>query len=429
MVTDYSTGGRRRGPLFWRAAALVILMAVAGSVWAQAAQDWSSEFADAMKNGSFDLKFRYRYEFVDGDEAAKEANASTLRTRLVYTSAPFRDVFLTINMDDLRPVIGRDFNDTRNGKSQYAVVADPRGTDLNLASLTWTGLENGTLVLGRQRIARGNLRMVGNVGWRQNEQTYDSLSFAYRPIERLDVFYAYVDRVKRVFGPNAGSPPADFRSNSHLLDAGYTLSPLLKLFGYIYLLDFDNAASLSSQTVGLRATGSYEFGDGPQLDYAAEFASQSDYKDNPVNYDANYYVLEGGLGWERLGVKLGYEVLEGDGSAGTAFQTPLATAHAFNGWADRFLGTPAGGLEDAYLEGSAKWLKGTWKLIYHEFSANVGSADYGNELDFVASWKLQENYSVLVKFASYSSDAPACTPSTLWTCDVDKFWVMLTADF
>jgi hypothetical protein len=372
----------------------------------------------------------------------KDANASTLRTRLVYKSAEFKDVFLTLNMDDVRPIVSTDFNDTRNGKTQYPIVPDPKGTDLNLASLTFTGLENGTFVLGRQRIKRANLRFVGNVGWRQNEQTYDSVSFAYTAAKKLDFFYSYVDRVKRVFGPNenataSGPGAASWRSNSHLVDLGYTFNEAIKLFGYAYLLDFGNAATFSSQSIGLRATGGIPFGDGPKLSYVAEYANQQDYEDNPINYDANYYVLEGALGWERFGFKAGYEVLEGDESAGWAFQTPLATLHKFNGWADRFLVAPGGGLQDLYVEANAKFLQGTWKLIYHDFSADTsgtganGGSSYGDEIDFVASWKIRENYSIMAKFALYSSDASACDVAGigLWSCDADKVWVMATADF
>ena len=43
-------------------------------------------------------------------------------------------------------------------------------------------------------------------------------------------------------------------------------------------------------------------------------------------------------------MKLGFERLEGNGTV--ALQTPLATLHAFNGWADKFLSTPANGLRD-----------------------------------------------------------------------------------
>ena len=46
-------------------------------------------------------------------------------------------------------------------------------------------------------------------------------------------------------------------------------------------------------------------------------------------------------------VKAAYESLEGNGARG--FSTPLATLHAFQGWADVFLNTPADGVDDASL--------------------------------------------------------------------------------
>jgi len=425
MSANQLARGRESGPAFTRtlfSCALLAVCTVALAAPAAFAQNaFGDDIANAFTNGEFDLNFRYRYEFVDTAGFAKNANASTLRTRLVYKSAPYLDTFVTLNLDDLRPVIGRNFNDTRNGKTQYPVVADPKGTDLNLASLTYTGLENATFVLGRQRIIRANHRYVGNVGWRQNEQTYDSLSAAFQPIEKLDLYYAYVDRVKRIFGPDDGAPTASFRSDTHLLDAAYTFNPAIKLLGYAYLMKFNNAASLSNRTFGIRATGSHELANGPTLSYQGEFASQEDYKNNPVSYDANYYLLEGSLAWQTFGFKLGFETLEGDGTVGRSFRTPLATLHKFNGWADQFLTTPPGGLEDFYLEGNIKLLQGNWRLIYHNFSANTGGADYADELDFVASWKLGKHYSVLVKFALYSADQ--------WSVDNDKFWVQFGADF
>lgn len=430
IIVDSATCRMRRGPgpvrKAWSSALLAVSLLLLSGPAALAAdslltQDWTTEFADAFKNGEFNVGFRYRYEFVDSAIFDKNANASTLRTRLVWKSADFKNVFMTLNMDDVRPIVGRNFNDTRNGKTQYPVVADPKGTDLNLASLTWTGLENGTLVLGRQRIKRGNLRFVGNVGWRQNEVTYDALSFAYKGSEKFDVYYSYIDRVKRIFGPDDGIPAASFQSNSHLFDGSYEFNPAIKLFGYLYLLDFDNGLLFSNQTLGVRATGDFPFGDGPKLSYAAEFATQQDYGSNPVNYDANYYVLDATLAWETFGFRMGYEVLGADSSNAGSFQTPLATAHKFNGWADRFIVTPDAGLEDLYLEGNVQFLGGKWALIYHKFSANTGGADWGDELDFLATWKFRKHYSVLVKAAVYNADQ--------WAWDTDKFWVMLNADF
>jgi len=390
----------------------------------------SEELANAFESGSFDLNFRYRYEFVDQDfprsstdPVMRDANASTLRTRLVYKSGEFRKVFLTINVDDVRPVFADNFNDTRNGKTQYPVVADPKGTDLNLASLTFTGLEDGTIVVGRQRINRENQRFIGGVGWRQNEQTFDSASIEYAINDDFKVFYGYIDRVKRVFGPDDGSPTApteNFHSDSHIFDASYVVNPMLRVFGYAYWLNMDNAASASSRTTGLRLTGSN--GDDVKISYSAEYAQQKDYKDNPNDYSEDYYHLTAGVDWLRYGVTGGYEVLQGSGVSGQSFQTPLATLHKFNGFADQFLSTPAGGLEDAYVQGSLKTDHGKYSVVYHQFSQETGGADYGTELDLVATWPVLKNYSVMTKLASFDSKDG-------YLSDVNKVWVMLTADF
>jgi len=387
------------------------------------AEGVGEELANAFESGSFDLNFRYRYEFVDQDSVMRDANASTLRTRLAYKSGDFRNFFLTINVDDVRPIFADNFNDSRNGKSQYPTVADPKGTDLNLASLTYTGLEDGTIVVGRQRIIRENARFIGNVGWRQNEQTYDSASIDYVVNEDFKVFYGYIDRVKRIFGPDTGSltaPVENFRSDSHIVDAVYEYSPEFRVVAYGYWLDLENAPGSSSRTTGLRLTGST--GDETRISYSAEYAQQKDYKDNPNDYSEDYIHLTGGVDWSRYGVMAGYEVLQGSGISGQSFQTPLATGHKFNGWADQFLSTPAGGLEDIYVQGSVKTDRGNYSLIYHQFSQETGGNDYGNEWDLVGKWPLSDNYSVLAKTAIFESEDG-------FSSDVNKVWLMLTADF
>ena len=120
----------------------------------------------------------------------------------------------------------------RNGKTQYPIVADPKGTDLNLASITYAGLENGTLVFGRQRIIRENSRFVGNVGWaaeRANVRRGGRVDYTFA--EKGKVFYAYVDRVKRIFGPNDGPAPVQGSFEQQALTcsmASYEFTPLLR---------------------------------------------------------------------------------------------------------------------------------------------------------------------------------------------------------
>ena len=418
-------------------------MAIAMVAWAPSsvAENFGDDLASMFTNGEFDINFRYRYEFVDQDgNGKKSANASTLRTRLIFKTAKWNDFDITINMDDVHTIIASDYNSTRNGKTQYQTVADPKGTDLNIVALTYSGLKNTTLIGGRQRIKRANDRFIGNVVWRQNEQTYDALSGNFQS-QHFKVFYSYVDAVNRVFGPADAAPPfnSGFSSDSHLADAAYTLNDTLSFSIYSYFLDLDdrsgsaNAFDTSNQTLGARLTGAPKIGDSWTITYTAEYAMQEDYKDSSFNYDADYLLAELGFKWNWLGVKVGYEVLGSDQSATKAgvaapkaFQTPLATLHGHNGWADKFLSTPATGLQDTFLAASAKVAKGTLILVLHDFSADSGSIDYGQEIDFVAKWPLGKHYSVLGKLAFYDGDKAAAGDLAQ---DTTKAWLQLTAAF
>jgi hypothetical protein len=122
-------------------------------------------------------------------------------------------------------------------------------------------------------------------------------------------------------------------------------------------------------------------------------------------------------------VYAGYESLGGsDSEPGQAFRTPLATLHAFNGWADKFLKTPDAGLQDFFVGVKGKLEKWNWNVLYHNFSSESGSTDFGVEYDGVITRKFKDNYSVLFKAAHFKTDNRAYGDTT-------KFWVQLTADF
>lgn len=401
---------------------MILATAVALAVAAPAgAETLTEQLAASVRESSVNLGFRYRFEAVNEDAFADEAWASTLRSRLTVAPKPIAGFGLLLEVDDVRHVGADNFNDTRNGVTDRPAVTDPEGTDLNQALLRYTGLAGTEVILGRQRIERANQRFVGGVGWRQNEQTFDAAAVSHRFGEKVSASYAWIGQVNRIQGPDDGTPPADFDSNSSLLDASWVVGSPLTLSGYAYLMDFDNADASSNRTVGLRGTGSITLGGGWKLPWAAEIATQDDYGDNPVDYDAGYYLLEAGLATERFGVKLGYEVLEGDATPGSAFRTPLATLHAFQGWADKFLNTPDAGVEDLYLAVTGKALGADLVLRIHDFGAETGNADWGTEVDFSANWPLAKHYAVLLKGASYDADDLAT--------DTSKYWVMLTAAF
>jgi hypothetical protein len=412
-------GNRARSGL---AGALALLLCAS----ATGADRITEKIAQAIDDGVLDVSFRYRFEYVDQDAFVKEAYANTLRSRLTFAPRLDEDWGFLVEFDDVRHILSDNFNSTRNGQTNRPAVLDPKGTDLNQALVKFTGLPDTEIILGRQRILRANQRYFGGVGWRQNEQTYDSISVTHALDARINLYYAYIGQVKRIFGPDSGAPPADLDSRTHLLEASYAHSPELNVMGYAYLIDLREADALSNATFGVRVTGARPLRDGFKLSYAGEIALQDDYANHPVSYDANYILLEGKLSWEKLGVQLGYEVLEGGGQPGQAFRTPLATLHKFQGWADKFVGpstsgTPPNGIEDLYVTLSADVLRGTVMLTYHDFDSESGGLDLGSEIDVSGSWKFGEHYSALVKLASFDAKD--------FADDTTKFWVMLTAAF
>ena len=399
------------------------LLAVAAPSWAD------QPLSDLFTQGKPILDARYRFENVDQNNDLRDANAQTLRTRAGFQSGQWYGLSGLLEVDNVSRLGDDAYNSTRNGQKEYAVVADPDGTEVNQALLRYDH-KLGSAVLGRQRINLDNQRFIGSVAWRQNEQTFDGALTQLKPLDGLTLSYAYLDQVNTVFGPDNGrydnlTNPANIDGHSHLINAQYVFMPQLTATAYSYLLDLDNIAvaptaaegTLSSQTSGLRLNGVVA-----GVSYALEYAQQKDYGDNPLELDSEYYLAELGYTLKGVQLKAGYEVLGGDNGTGNrAFQTPLATKHAFQGWADQFLTTPADGIEDAYVGVTAPLLGGTLQAWYHDFSTEQGSDEYGNEIDLSYAHPIPgvKGLVGLLKYATYDSDDKART------VDTDKVWLQL----
>ena len=405
----------------WLLAALAAGLLAAGPLPAQEAAD--NSLADAIMSGDAGIALRYRYEHVDQDGFDENANASTLRLRLDYRTGSWRDLTAFAQFDYVGELFLRDFNNLSGSspdRDRYPVVADAKGPDLNELYLDYDPGEDTRIRLGRQRILLDNQRFVGGVGWRQNEQTYDSGSITYDGVANMEVFYSYVAAVRRIFGTEVTS--GRHENNTHLLNVNIALSENWNVIPYYYAIDNSDAAAFSTRTLGARVTGKVPLAAG-SLGLVAEIATQSDAADNPVSYDAEYFHLA--ANWtinDAWTVGLALESLGGDQNlSGAAFRTPLATLHAFQGWADKFLATPDAGIEDWFA--TVRYNAGKWNLtaVYHDFSAESGSQDWGTELDLSAGRKLGDRYGVLFKAALYDADEHQT--------DTTKFWIMLTAAY
>jgi hypothetical protein len=377
---------------------LTVTFGVIGAVWTAPV----CAVAQTQESGDWIVDARLRYEGVSQD-GLEDAEALTFRARLGYETRAFNGFRALAELEGVAQLTD-ELNDTVNGNAAFAVVPDPETIELNRLQLSWTGARGRRAVAGRQRIILNNARFVGNVGFRQNEQTFDAVRLEARPLDHAAFTYIYIDRVRRIFGDD--SPQGEWDSDSHILQADIDL-PLGRLSAYGLLLDFQNAPAQSSQTYGVRWWNEWELGAlRPRL--TLEAAAQSDYRGNSADYDLGYQHVEFAVRRGQWTMTAGGERLEGDGARG--FSTPLATLHAFQGWADVFLVTPPDGIRDFYAGVSyatQPWPGAqpvTFTLVGHDFSDDGGGVDFGSELDASVRFTLSDRVSLEAKAAVFDGD-------------------------
>lgn len=250
-------------------------------------------------------------------------------------------------------------------------------------------------------------------------QTFDAAVINNTSIPGLNLTGAYVYSYERVFD----EPKKD--TNSVILNGSYKVNDMVKVTAYDYML------SSLHDTIGIAFTGTVPVSP-VTIDYRAEYASQNDASldtDGGVKNakaDASYYNLDLKASLNGFFAGAGYECLSGKNSADeTAFQTPLATLHAFNGWADKFLGgTPSIGLIDTSLTlgyGSAGL--GKAMVVYHDYKSDVGSTDMGTEWDMLYTNAIPgvKGMNGLIKAAFYDGES--------YAADITKVWIQLDYKF
>ena len=366
---------------------------------------------------------RLRYENVD--QQTTDADAVTMRVRPGITLSTKSGFSALIEAEGTLGIVN-DYRDAPFAPANgYSVVADPENIELNRAQIQYK-TKTFTITGGRQRINLDDQRFVGSVGWRQNEQTFDAVrgEATLGPIS-FDGTYSWSQRT--IFGIDAATRQA-YSGEFLFLGAGATLGPV-KLKAFSYLLDFDAkelVKGTSTQTYGVRATSSFKLSPKSSLNLMASYATQSDYGLNPGDYSVDYIAAEAGLGYGNFMLTAGYELLGGKitPNGRVAFQTPMATLHKFNGWADLFLTTPTAGanvgLQDIYGGLAVKFPKVkalpglNASVVYHDFQSDVGSAKYGTEWDASLGFKIGKKLSFLAKYADYSADKFSTDKSIFW---------------
>lgn len=379
-------------------------------------------FSDAKFNG----EVKARYENVDLEDSGKmEANAYTVRATLGLSAKLFNVDGLSMKVDGttVQTIGGMRYNDlSPTNDTRYEVVADPEQTRFTQAYLQYK-YGATTAKAGRQIVNLDNQRFIGSVDWRQMMQSLDAVSVTNTSVAGLTLTGAYVYGYATVFD----EPTWD--SKSVILNGSYKVNDMLKVTAYDYMISSEKG-SYGSDTMGLALTGDVPAA-GVKINYRAEYAKQDDASFKTVGTtkkeaDAYYYNLEALANVSGILVGAGYEMLSGstatDGK--TAFSTPLATLHKFNGWADKFLTTPTGGLIDTSVTlGYTAAGLGKAMVVYHDFKTDksiAGKSDLGTELDMLYTNAIPglKGLNGLVKAAFYDGGNVAGN-----TKDLNKVWV------
>jgi len=395
--------------MFHRVGALAALIVVAGLPDPIQAQEEANQV-------EFLVNARLRIEEVDQDNALLDATATTVRVRAGLKTPTWSNLSALVELEAVEAVGSEDFNSGSNGRTQYSAILDAEDVELNQFVVRY--LEGAHyLQVGRQRMVLDNARFFGDVGYRQNQQTYDALTYMNTALQGQQFRYAYMSRARRFLSDE--HPVGEIDMNSHLLN--YRLQRLNNdvFTAYAYLIDMDTPAVIqnSTKTFGLRYKGSFT-ADAADLLYTIEYASQSDYADGASTNDADYVAIEFGVKFRNEWVvQVGQERLGGDGIYG--FQTPFGTNHAFNGLADVFAArTPAAGLVDSYAKLVVPVLGARVLLAAHSFDADQGALDHGSELDLTIEKRFAEKFGINLMVADYRADNFA-VDTTKWSISLD----------
>jgi hypothetical protein len=381
---------------------------------------------DALMNSTPFIEMRNRYEYVDQSNLPHESHANTLRTLGGFQTDAFHDFRIALAGENVLP-FGSDNNYNNgvnsltyhpkigtNSLGKYPKIGDPAESNLQLANLQWYGLPQTSVTAGRQYLVIDNQRWIGTSNWRQIRQNFDAVTVKNGSVPDFEFLYSYIFDVNR--SPGTDSPLGIYNTHTNAFHATYTGLPEVKLSAYAYLMNIGNNTTLSNQTEGARAEAKHAFTDTLTGTGVGEYARQSNYGNNTANYSLNYFTVEPGIiigkdkgSFGSLTGKVGYELLGGNGFQ--AVQTPEASLHNQNGWADLFNTIPVAGLRDTYVSGAYKyqlpWAELTPTKLqtdWHRFYSDKGDLHYGDELDMDLSQVFHDHYTLELQYADYHAD-------------------------
>jgi len=351
---------------------------------------------------------------------------TTTRTRIGVKATVDSDTSGFVQIQDVRTwggatPTGAPPSITQTGTSVAASGLDIHQAYIDLKNILDTGVG---LKIGRQELVFDEHRLIGNIGWIQQGQTFDAVRGYYGLTDALSITAFAAKTVAFVTHPtlSATLPAAGnsgFESSFSGVRLNYSLGGKDRITPYFYhalnasrtgagpdatpdvaqRLDYVGAYILKHiDRFRIRLDGAYMFGNkNTTVDEQAYMLT--------ANISTNVAIANG------ANVMLWFDYLSGDdGSDPTTkktFITPYATNHAYYGFMDNFLNIPSQGLIDAAVKA---WVKPTKKLKIKvdghwfrstESTVALPSKDLGKEIDVTGIYPLAKNTKLVLGYSHF----------------------------
>ena len=362
------------------------------------------ELTAALKAGKADVDVITGFEYKNRDDATSPGQQFSVRTRLGYKTGAFFNTSAYVQLHNVSNVMEEfrfSHNGSMHGDLDRDIIADPDGSRFQKAYLEFQGLPDTLIRVGRQEIILDDSRLLGNIDWRLNGQSFDAATITNKSITDLTLFAGYVQQVNTIL-----LDPVDL-DGFYLLNAAYSGIKNHKLSLYGYLLDTESTADSARDcaTYGFRVSGNTA-----PFNYYLDYTHQSDFADGE-NHDADMLNVYVGAKVSAVTLGAGYSYISGQDGDDKPFDTLYSTAHKFNGFADQFLGTNGGGLlgglQDYYVDVKTNLWGAKLVVAYHYFDTTDDDSfdgTYGDEFDALLVKPLAENLKLIVKYAYFMQD-------------------------
>jgi len=401
------------------------------------------QFAQAV-DFKFSGEIRPRTEFASNGVLNAKVNQhesfTTMRTRLGVKAMVDSDTSAFIQLQDVRTAGGETATKAPPSLTQTGTSVSASGLDVHQAYIDLKNLLDTSihLKLGRQEMVFDEHRLIGNIGWIQQAQTFDAIRGDIdlgQFINNLSLTGFFAKTVAINTHPTLGqtlSVGSTFESNFAGERLTYKLGgkgDRITQYFYYALNPSRTGAAVAGGTKNStpNVANNIEYAGGylaKHFDllgksWRVRFDGAYEFGDVDATTNIRAYMLTASLGTKfdilhGSSISVWYDYLSGDtdktDTTVHTFTTPYATNHKFYGHMDKFLNIPTQGLQDIVVK---VWFKPTAKMKFivhlHQFlsarknrtDALTAAKNLGQEIDTHFKYPLAKNTMLALGYSHF----------------------------